>query len=341
MMHTLVRLLGIAGVVVVLFVAMLLASPKAASAENLGNVAELIGARGVLALGVGLLIIAGGIDLSIGSVVGLTAVGFAVLLERGASPWVALVVVLGLAPVIGLFHGLLVTKLRLQPFLVTLCGLFMYRGLARWLSWTPGGSSRTIGIAQFAGETEALSYLVNGRVGGVPLILLETLGLAALFALLLHGTVHGRYLYAIGANEQAARYAGIPTDRYKIAAYMICSLMAGLGGVITLLYADTASPTTTGNWYELYAITAAVLGGCSLRGGEGTVVGMLLGAAALPLLHNYCLFAGIPDDLIYTFFGVALLLGTVADEVLKRVLAALRRPGAAPVPAPPSDQYRP
>jgi ribose transport system permease protein len=335
MTRTLIRLLGIAGVVVVLFVAMLLADKRAATPENLGNVAELIGARGVLALGVGLLIIAGGIDLSIGSVVGLSAVGYALLIERGVDGWTALVVVLALAPLTGLVHGLLVTKLRLQPFLVTLCGLFIYRGLARWMTWTRSGSSRDVSIAQHMGELETLSYVFVGRVGGVPLVLLLVLALAGVFALLLHGTVWGRYLYAIGANEQAARYAGINTDRYKILAYMICSLMAGLGGVIYIFYAETANPTNAGNWFELYAITAAVLGGCSLRGGEGTVAGMLLGAAALPLLQNFCFFYRIPDDLIFTFFGVALLLGTVADEVLKRLLDRYRRAGAAPA-APPT-----
>ncbi len=330
MTRTLIRLLGIAGLVVVLFVALLLADRRAGTAANLGNVAEQIGARGVLALGVGLLIIAGGIDLSIGSVVGLTAVGYALLVERGVDGWTALVVVVALSPGIGLVNGLLVTKLRLQPFLVTLCGLFIYRGLARWLTWTKEGSARDVSIAQFADQLETLSFLVKGRVGGVPVVLLLVLVLAGLFALLLHGTVWGRYLYAVGANEEAARYAGVDTHRYKILAYMICSLTAGLGGIIYVFYAEGASPNTAGNWFELYAITAAVLGGCSLRGGEGTVLGMLLGAAALPLLHNFCFFFRIPDDLIFTFFGVALLLGTIADEVLQRVLDRYRRGGAGP-----------
>jgi ribose transport system permease protein len=260
-------------------------------------------------------------------VVGLAAVGYALLVERGVDGWTALVVVVALSPLLGLVNGLLVTKLRLQPFLVTLCGLFVYRSLARWLTWTETGSARDVSIAQFAGQLEALSFLVKGRVGGVPVVLLLVLALAALFALLLHGTVWGRYLAAIGANEEAARYAGIDTHRYKILAYMLCSLTAGLGGIILVFYEEGASPNTAGNWLELYAITAAVLGGCSLRGGEGTVLGILLGAAALPLLQNLCFFVGIKSDLIPMFFGVALLLGTIAVEVLKRTLDRYRRGG--------------
>jgi ribose transport system permease protein len=124
------------------------------------------------------------------------------------------------------------------------------------------------------------------------------------------------------ATTQAARYAGIRTDRYKVLAYVLCSLLAGVGGVLLLLDLETAQPSVAGNWYELYAITGAVLGGCSLRGGQGTVAGMVLGTAVLPLLRNLCNFARIPGDLEYTVIGLALLLGTIADELLKRRAAS-------------------
>ena len=131
--------------------------------------------------------------------------------------------------------------------------------------------------------------------------------------------VYGRYLFAIGANEQAARYAGIPTDRYKILAYVICSA-AGRAGrrPVRCSTAATANATHAGSLLELYAITGAVLGGCSLRGGEGTVPGMFLGAAVLPLLRQLCSFSGITNELEYAVIGLALLTGTVVDELLKR-----------------------
>jgi ribose transport system permease protein len=149
--------------------------------------------------------------------------------------------------------------------------------------------------------------------------LLVLLLVAAVLAVLLHRTVYGRYLYAIGFNEQAARYAGIATRRHKVLAYVICSTLAGLGGVLFLLKIRQAQPSSAGQLLELYAITGAVLGGCSLRGGEGTVLGIVLGAAVLPLLQQICLASPyIRSDLEFTVIGASLLLGTIADELLKR-----------------------
>jgi ribose transport system permease protein len=310
------RIFGILVTVLVLYGALMLSNPNARSLANHKDLAQQMGFYGILTLGAGILIISGGIDLSIGSVVGLSAVCFALLLEKNFNPYLAAGLTLLLGPIIGLFHGLLVTKLRLQPFLVTLCGLFIYRGLARWATWTPLGSSRNVGIGDKS--VGVLEFLATGNLFGVPMIFLVLLGLAAILTVFLHNSVYGRYLYAIGSNEQAARYAGIPTDRYKILAYMICSTLATLGGIQYMLELGTASPASAGNWYELYAITGAVLGGCSLRGGEGSVGGLLLGTAVLPLLRNLRLFAGIPDDLEFTVIGLALLLGTIVDELLKR-----------------------
>lgn len=327
------RLWGILAMVLMLYGILLFSDEGARSAENHINLARRTGFFGVLTLGAGLLIIAGGIDLSVGSVVGLSAISLGLLLEKRLPPTLAIPIVLSGSVAIGLFHGLLVTKLRLQPFIVTLCGLFIYRGLAQLapilnfsalLPWNWGGkllqgSSRDVGI----GGRPDLAWLRELLVGtDVPNLFFLMLGVATLAALILHASVYGRYLYAVGYNEQAARYAGIPTDRYKIFAYVWCSVMAGLGGVLLLLDLETAQPSAAGSWYELYAITGAVLGGCSLRGGQGAVAGIVLGTAVLPMLRNLCIFAGVPPDLEYTVIGVALLLGTIADEILKRRSAA-------------------
>jgi ribose transport system permease protein len=293
-------------------------SESARSASNQQTIASRLGFYGVLTVGVGVLIVSGGIDLSIGSVIGLGAVTYALLMKKGVDPWLAVAIIICGGGLIGLCHGLLVTGLRLQPFLVTLCGLFIYRGLARW---TSGNAS--IGLAEAGpGAHDRIEsvrrFLVSGDLFGVPNQLVLLLLLTALLSALLHGTKHGRYLYAIGANEDAARYAGIGTNGYKILAYIICSALAGLGSVLFLLENRLANPTSAGTLLELYAITGAVLGGCSLRGGEGMVPGMFLGAAVLPLLRQLCSFGGITDDLEYAVIGVALLLGTIADELLKR-----------------------
>src|SRR5262249_51558087 len=234
------------------------------------------------------------------------------------------IVLLG-AGCLGLIHGLLVTRLGLQPFLVTLCGLFIYRGLARWSTKVSVGLDIRGASPEFKERIEWMRQLFVGTHFGVPNQLLLLIGVSILLGLFLHGTRYGRYLFAIGANEDAARYAGIPTERYKVLAYVICSMLAGLGSVLYLFDNRTANATSAGSWLELYAITGAVLGGCSLRGGEGTVPGMFLGAAVLPLLRQVCNFNNIRDELEYAVIGVALLLGTIADELLKR--RAARRGG--------------
>jgi ribose transport system permease protein len=250
--------------------------------------------------------------------VGLGAVAFGHLMKENRwPPLPAAAVVLAGSLGIGLFHGLLVTKLRLQPFLVTLCGLFMYRGLARKMSDT------AVNLPSESVQPQAewlRSVLVSGTTFGLPHLLLLLGLLAVLLSVLVHGSVYGRYWYAIGYNEQAARYAGIATDRYKIAAYVLCSALAGLGGVLFLLEYRTATPSSAGELYELYAITGAVLGGCNLRGGEGTIPGMVLGAAVLPLLAQTCnLSRYIGSELEYTVIGGALLAATVANELVARL----------------------
>ncbi len=312
------RVLGVLVMVLALYGVLMCLDDNARSLGNQQTIAGRLGFYGVLTVGAGILIISGGIDLSVGSVVGLGAVCFALLLQAGVNPILAAVAVLIGSMLIGLCHGLLVTKLQLQPFLVTLCGLFIYRGVARWLSPTSVGLTVRGASQTFEDQVEAFRSLLVGNGLGVPHHLLILLVVAVVLGLFLHGTRHGRYLYAIGANEEAARYAGISVHRYQILAYIICSTLAGLGAILFILESRTANATSAGSWLELYAITGAVLGGCSLRGGEGTVAGMVLGAAVLPLLRQLCNFGGVSSDIEYAVIGLALLLGTIADELLKR-----------------------
>lgn len=324
------RLLGVLAMVVTLYLVLIGSFEDARSVGTHRDLARYLGFYGVLTLGVGVLIVTGGIDLSIGSLVGLGAVCFGMLLDRGMPAVRAAALIIAAGAVIGLLHGLLITQLRLQPFLVTLCGLFIYRGVARWLR-----SDGTIRLPEVTLESGAVdlrpdvanlrSFLVSGEVLGVSNQLVLMLVLAGLLAVFLHGSVYGRYFYAIGHNEQAARYAGIATDRYKILAYVLCSTLAGLGGVLFLLGYRYAQPSSAGSLLELYAITGAVLGGCSLRGGEGTVAGMLLGAAVLPLLQQICVYSPrIGNQLEYAVIGAALLAGTIANELLARRSSARR-----------------
>jgi len=282
--------------------------------DNNYNLLERVGLNGIVCLGAAILIISGGIDLSIGSVVGLSATLLAMLLRNedyGWHPVPAILVVLLMGSLIGLINGLLVTKVRVQAFVVTLCGLFVFRGAARWVA---RDNVKGLGV-QYDGLTEVL---YKSESLGLPRSVIYFLVLAIIAAVFLHLSIYGRYLYAIGNNERAARYSGIATDRYKLVAYVICSTLAALYGVLYLMKHNSAQPSSDGNFLELYAIAGAVLGGCSLRGGEGNILGVFIGTAILILLPNLTNMIGIPSSLEYTVIGGALLLGAILDEVLRR-----------------------
>ena len=304
------KLLGIVVFLLILYGALLFADPGARSAGNHYNLGERIGLNGILTLGAGLLIITGGLDLSLGSVVGLCATTLAVLLvDENWPPLLAMAAVLILGASIGLFNGLLVTRLGLQPFVVTLCGLFMFRSADRWVA---GGKPKGLGT-QFV----EWKQLLAGSFLGLPIPLLILMFLAGIAILFLHFSVYGRYFYALGSNERAARYSGIATDRYRLMAYVLCSTLGAFFSILLLMKYNTATPSTTGEFYELYAIAGAVLGGCSLRGGEGTVPGILIGTSILVILPNLTTMRGVPNTLNNFVIGGALLLGAILDEVLR------------------------
>jgi ribose transport system permease protein len=318
------NLIGVGFVLLVLYAVLLSMSESSRSLFTHQKIGREIGFLGILALGAGLVILAGGIDLSLGLLYGLAAISFPLLLEKGWNPWLAAGLILAGTAGLGSIHGVLITRFQLQAFLVTLCGAMIYRGLARWLTWEKGGLSRDMSIS--GQDVGGLSIFKNGAtLLGVPTPLLVLILVAIILGVLLHATIYGRYLYAIGSNEQAARFAGIATNRYRIAAYAICSFLGGLGGLLNILDVGGANPSNVGDKEELFAITAAVLGGCSLRGGEGTVLGILIGAATLRMLNGLCDFSGLSSDLYPAVVGLALLLGTGMDEYLKRRAAARQR----------------
>lgn len=312
-------------------------NPQFVSQVNLMNLANQIGLFGLFALGEGLVIITGGIDLSIGSMLALLGVVFLDLLVNHELSWpLALLATLVCGVGLGVLHGLLVTKLRLQPFVVTLCGLLIYRGVARWYTVD---STQGFGYAM---DYDKLEWLTSGRTYNIPHTLIFLLLVAAIMAVVLHRSMFGRYLFAVGKNEEAARFSGIPTTRVVTAAYVLAGLLTGLSSVFFVFYTQSVSPSAHGNFYELYAIAAAVLGGCSLRGGEGSIVGILLGTVLLQVLQNLVNILGIPSSLNFAVMGAVILLGVIADRQLQlrrrekiarasaeaRTLA--RRPAAAP-----------
>lgn len=242
----------------------------------------------------------------------------------------AILSVLGIAGVLGLIHGLLVTRAHLQPFVVTLCGLLIYRGISRWLA-----DDNPVGFGIEYKNT--LSPLGSGKLTlfewttgdgtqtfGIPYPFFVFLCTAILAAVFLNLTIWGRYMLALGANEEAARYSGIRTQRVTILAYVICTVTAAIGGILFALDSGSVSPASFGNFFELYAIAAAVLGGCSLRGGEGSIFGVIAGTAVMMLLNNLILLLKIADQLEFTIIGMVILLGVMLDETVRRIAASRR-----------------
>jgi ribose transport system permease protein len=321
------RLAGVVVLLGVMWAVLTQSHPNALGRSNLLSIFNRHGEYGIVCLGAGLLMIAGGIDLSMGSLIALAAVTFGLQLEAGVQPIISLFTVLLGGFLIGLVHGVLVTKLGLQAFLVTLCGMFVYRGLARTLK---DGQIGMVSVMDanantpgFAEQLKGLRYWLTGLNPDERLVfpgfLAVALLLTAVAAVFLHRTAYGRYWYAIGYNEQATKYAGIATWKHKLTLFGVCSLMASLAGVMLFLSAGSITPSTEGNGYELYAITAAVLGGVSLKGGQGTAVGLLLGAMVLPVVKSVMVFKNSPQAWENWIIGLILLLGATVDEFIRRV----------------------
>jgi len=305
--------LGIFAMLVVLCIVVAILNPLFLSVMNLQNTARLVGMFGIFSIGVGIVIITGGIDLSVGSLFALFGVLLSFMLMRWGWPWpLAIGAILLIAIAIGTFHGFLVTKVHLQPFIVTLCGLLFYRGLARYIA-----EDQTLGFGYCTGF-ETLQKLATGEVLGVPMPFVLLIIIGFIMWVILHRSVYGRYLFAVGRNEEAARFSGINTSLIIASSYVVSALMAGIGGILLAFYTNSISPSSHGNFYELYAIAAAVLGGCSLRGGEGSVIGIVIGAALLQVLQNLVNLLGIPSSLNFAVMGTVILIGVITDQILGR-----------------------
>jgi ribose transport system permease protein len=332
------RELGMAVALLTLCLGLWLSNPDFLGQSNAINTLRQISMLGIFATGMGFVIISGGIDLSIGSVIGLTGV----LIAKVSSPnapglgyplWVGILVGLAAALLIGLAQGLLITRLGLQPFIVTLGGMLFLRGVSQTI--VEGGTLSLGG--------SSLLRLANGGVlelGGDPLLpypLLIFMAVALAATYVLHFTVYGRYLYAIGGNRDAAEYSGIAVKRVEASSYVISSGLGGVAGVCYAAYIGQMSQQV-GIAYEMYAIAAAVLGGCSLRGGQGTILGIVIGSAMMRVIDNGINMFQLPyvdpdgirriwrlnPNWTFVIIGAVILLAVVLDQVV-HVVQARRR----------------
>ena len=300
------KLLGMASLLALLIVAISAFEGQAfLSLGNMHNLAQRIGMLGIYSLGAGIVILSGGIDLSIGSVIAFVGISVAMLISRGWNPWLASAVAIPICAVLGLWHAFLISRFKLQPFLATLTTLLLLRGLARGMS---GGTSQTM---------EGFKTLGNGSFLWLPIPFWILIGLALVLGFVMNFTVYGRYLYAIGRNADAVRYSGIKVNRIQVLAYVTCAVLAGIAGVVELSYNGEVQPAMSGLMYEMWAIAGAVLGGCSLRGGEGSVLGVIIGVSLITVMRNGINLLGVNTEWEWAVIGVVILGGVIADAAYK------------------------
>lgn len=293
----------------VLCVTLWLATPYFATAANLANVAEQSAITGVLAIGMTFVILTGGIDLSVGSLVALAGVITGVVLQRDVPVAVAVVAGLGTAMAAGAINGAMIAHFMLPPFIATLGMMSVARGAALLLS-----DGRPI-----SGFPESLRRLATGSVVGVPAPVLLMLALYVVAYVVLTRTVVGRHVYAIGSNEEATTLAGIRVGLHKVLVYAISGLSAGVCATLLLARLNTAQPIA-GVGYELDAIAAVVIGGTSLLGGSGSVIGTLIGALIMSVLRNGLNLLGVSSYLQQVAIGLVIIVAVVIDMALRRRL---------------------
>jgi ribose transport system permease protein len=284
-----------------------IASPHFLTATNIASVIRQTAVLNIMALGMTMIIIAGGIDLSVGAILALSGLMGSQMMAGGYPIWMGLCAGALVGTACGLANGVMTARLKINPFIVTLGAMGIYRGIALILS---GG----LGVHSLP---KSFSYLGEGSVLGIPFVLLVLLLCGAAVHVLLEHTRMGRYAFAIGSNPEAAYYAGIPVAFHTSAIYAAGGLLSGLAGMIEASRLMTGQPTA-GQGYELQAIAAVVIGGGSLRGGAGSVVGTLIGAFIMGLLSNGSDLLGISPYVQQALIGAVIILAVLLDELRKR-----------------------
>jgi ribose transport system permease protein len=276
--------LGLLFVIVFVSVIIGISNSSFIDSANILNLSRQIAMVGIFSIGVSFVIISGGIDLSVGSMIGLTGV----LIAKTTIPepigynwplWLGIIFAIFIVMLCGLIQGLIISKFGVQPFIVTLGGMLLLRGVSQTIC---EGGSLSLGKSHLRDLTD------SGVQFGViyvqyPLIIF--LFIITLCSILLHFTVYGRYIYAIGGNKEAAYFSGVPIKRVEVSVYVMSAAFAGVSGVLYCSYAGRMSHNL-GIAYELIGIAASVLGGCSLRGGTGTIIGVVLGSCMMKVIDN-------------------------------------------------------
>lgn len=292
---------------IVLFVVLSIASPVFLSSGNLSTVVRQTAVINIIALGMTLIIITSGIDLSVGAILALSGYLGASWMEAGMPIPLAVLCGIGVGTACGTLNGVLITRLKINPFIVTLGMLGVLRGTTLTISKGLPASRLPDGF----------KYLGEGTLLGAPVVLWVLLVCAVVMHFVLEHTRLGRYAFSIGSNPDAAVYAGIPVSFHLTSVYAIAGALTGIASMIETSRLMTGQPTA-GNGYELQAIAAVVIGGGSLRGGEGGVMGTLIGAFIMGLLSNGSDLLGINPYLQQALIGAAIIIAVTIDELRKR-----------------------
>jgi ribose transport system permease protein len=302
------RLLALGALVILLAFFSIISEPF----RTPGNYVSILVAtavNGVLAMGVTFIIITGGIDLSVGTTMTFASVVMGIVVTNWGMPlWLGLPAALAAGALVGVVNGFLIAKAKLPPFIATLGMLNVTRGLAQILS--------DVRPIYFEGTPEFYDIFMRAYVFGIPNVVFVMFGAGVLASLVLTKTTLGRYTFALGSNEEATRLSGVNVDRWKIAVYAVGGLFSGLAGILIAARMTSAQPSV-GLGYELDAIAAAVIGGTSLSGGEGSIVGTIIGAFIISTLTIGLSIVGVPDQWKLVITGVV-VIGAVWLDIVRR-----------------------
>jgi ribose transport system permease protein len=306
------RLMPFAALLVVYCIFAAIAPPSFSSFRNVELIIRQTTIVGIAALGMTLVIVSGGIDLSVGSVVALVTVVIAWLLQHDTAPWLAALAGVAAGAACGCFNGLLITRLKVVPFIVTLGTLLLFRGMAKGIA-----NEQKID-APLSWLNELLAALKPEQTWmvfppGVWILVL----LAVITSLLMRYTRFGLHTFAIGSNEQAARLCGVSITRAKVVIYALSGMFAGIAGVMQFARLTVGDPTVASG-LELDVIAAVVIGGGSLAGGEGTILGTMLGALIMTVIRSGCTQMGVSNWVQEIVTGVIIILAVVLDSLRHR-----------------------
>lgn len=306
------REIGVLGALVVLVIIMSFASPYFLKAMNIFNVLRGMSTIGIMSIGMTMVIITGGIDLSVGSLLAVSGMFAARLMYSGVHPFLSLLGGFGIGIGLGAVNGLVITRARVTPFITTLGMLSIGRGLTYLLATGLKGAV----ASNVPMRNDAVNFLGAGYIGPVPFPIIEMAILIVVFSYFLKHTVLGRQIYAVGSNREAARLSGVNVARVQVFAYTVTGALCALAGIINAGLLSTAA-TNAGQGNELDVIAAVVIGGASLFGGEGTVLGAIIGAAIMALIRNSFVLLHLPAFLQTVSIGVVIILAVAADNLRK------------------------